>query len=224
MNRCRSRRTLSIGLLIPIAQNRGSAYTSRSIRYHHYGLEASKVNIKSKLQRQCFSSTNLETESNSTQHDKFDILLKKTHKVVNSLNAEAIGAGPPTLESITSIFEQWAELSCEYGLPAAETSLSLLRALEQSTENHKHMNYLSPDTAIYNNVLQAFASFHKVNPESSLTGAEMATEILNDMISKCHEKSKSGGHAAFPTTRTFNIVVNESRGNLFSNGKLVTDM
>jgi pentatricopeptide repeat protein len=211
MNICRSIRTPATGLLSTMTKNRGFLYTSRVTRRREYGLEAlnQKIMPNHNQHMKCFSSISpIKTESGKIQQHQFDTLLEETNELIRSMNVETHGAETLMQSRIDSLFEQWVQLSSIHGLNAAEVSISLLRALEQSAENHEKMRYLAPDAATYNHVLHAFASCHQGEPQHSLPAAEKASEILKGMISRCREKSKIGGNAVFPTIRSFNIVLN----------------
>lgn len=149
-----------------------------------------------------FSDTTLLQEGKPEMVDLSDELEAETKRIINLFKTQNHESAMIEQKTIDAIMQRWVERAPleKWGRRAPEIALELLESLEQST--------LTPDTAVYNFVLQAYALCFRWDNDKSKDTAEAASRLLDRMMAKCRETAQLEVRSPAPTTRTFNVVLN----------------
>ena len=141
--------------------------------------------------------------------EQADELEEETKRIIDVLGTKSHECAMIEQKTIDSLMQQWTERATlpQWGNKATAIATELLEALERNAENDATSS-ISPDTAVYNYVLQAHASCHRSNYDKKPDTAKSASRLLDRMIAKCRETATQAVKSPAPTTRTFNIVLN----------------
>ena len=139
--------------------------------------------------------------------DPLDI---QTSRIIHCFETNSPECGMIELNSIDSIMTQLAEkaASPEWGRKAADLSLKLLDAIEGRIGLESSDRFFVSDAAMYNVVLKAYASSFNEQSLDRREIAELATHLLDRMISRARESHHRPNQSPAPTTITFNSVLN----------------
>ena len=168
----------------------------------------------------CFSSEDESAESQGAadvvEAVPVDRLEIETRRIIDLFTSKSDERSTIEVKTIDSILLEWTERAPhqEWGRKAADISLQLLDALERNAESDPSHCTLTPDTAMYNYVLHAYAQSYQARYDSVELLTEDSFRLLDRMIDKARTTAAAAAdnthpvHSAAPSTKTFNIVLN----------------